>query len=101
MGHTERHANRIGFRRDIPRGSRALSTNRRLWAGGCNEDEAEVALGGPFVRGGGTAGVLQLVEAALDPVSQGMDVIADGGRNLAASTRRDDRCDAACPHLVP
>lgn len=39
--------------------------------------------------------VLQLVEAALDPVSQGIDVIVDGDLDLAAATRRDHRCDAA------
>lgn len=35
-----------------------------------DEDEAEVALGGLVAAGGEVAGVLQLVEAALDPASQ-------------------------------
>ena len=67
--------------------------------GRSDEDEAEIAVGGLVVAGGQTAPVLQPVEAALDPVPQGVEVVVDRNLDLAASPHRNDRGHAARFHL--
>ena len=57
-------------------------------------DEAEIACGGFVVSGCQAARILELVEAALDTVSEGVDVIVDRDLDLSSATHRDDR-DAA------
>ena len=41
-------------------------------------DEAEIAISGFLVAGGQSSGILELVEAALDHISQGVDCGIDG-----------------------
>lgn len=61
---------------------------------GDDVDEAEVACGGFVVSGCQAPRVLELVEAALDAVSEGVDVVVDRGLDLSSTTHRNDR-DAA------
>lgn len=53
-------------------------------------DEAEIARGGLVVSGRQSAGVLELVEAALDAVPEGVDVVVDRDLNFSPASRRDD-----------
>lgn len=57
-------------------------------------DEGAIACGGFVVSGGEAACVFHPVDAALDPVSQGVDEVVDGDLALAALARGNDR-DAA------
>lgn len=54
-------------------------------------DEAEIARGGFVVSGCQATRVLELVEAALDAVSEGVDVAVDRGLDLSSATHRNDR----------
>ena len=63
-------------------------------ARGDDVDEAEIACGGFVVSGCQAARVLELVEAALDAVPEGVDVIVDRDLDLSPATHRNDR-DAA------
>ena len=54
-------------------------------------DEAEIARGGFVVSGCQAARVLELVEAAFDAVSEGVDVVVDRGLDLSSATHRNDR----------
>ena len=60
----------------------------------CDLDEAAVAVGGLVVASCDASGVLQAVEASLDPVAQGVDVGVDALTHLAVPAGGDD-CDAA------
>ena len=64
-------------------------------SGGGDEDEADEAVGGLVVAGGQSAAVLELGEAPLDEVSQGVEVAVDDGLGLAIALGRDDGGDAA------
>lgn len=62
--------------------------------------EAEEACGGLVVAGGDASGVLEAVEAPLDPVAQGVDVAVDALADLAASAGRNDGHAAAIFHVL-
>lgn len=53
-------------------------------------NESEVACGGFVVSGSQASRVLELVEAALDAVSEGVDVAVDRDLDLSSATHRDD-----------
>ena len=57
---------------------------------GGDMDEAEIAGGGFVVSGREPSGVLELVEAALDAVAQGVDVAVDWDLNLPVLARGND-----------
>lgn len=59
-------------------------------------DEAEIAIGGFIVAGCQPSGILELVEAALDHVAQGIDRGIDRQLDQAVSLGRDHG-DAAAP----
>ena len=61
-------------------------------------DEAQETLGGLVVTGGDAAGVLQLVEAALDQVAQALKGAIHGDTQFAALAHRDHRHDVARLH---
>lgn len=61
-------------------------------------DEAEEAFGSLVVTCGDTAGVLHLVEAALDEVAQAVEGAIHGDAQLAGLAHRDDRHDVARLH---
>ena len=60
-------------------------------------DESEITGCGFVVSGCQPSRVLELVEAALDAVAQGVDVAVDGDLNLAVPARRNDRRGALFP----
>ena len=62
-------------------------------------DEAEVAVGGFVVAGCYPAGILELVEAALDHVAQGIDRGIDRQLDQAVPLSRDHRDTAAPFHI--
>lgn len=66
-----------------------------------DEDEVEVAVRGFVVSGDPSAALLRLRDAALDEISQGVDVTVDDWLNLAVSPGRDDAGDAACFKVRP
>ena len=64
-------------------------------------DEAEIAVGGFVISGGETPGVLELVEATLDHVAQGVDVGIDRELHEAVAPCRDHREAPAPFHILP
>ena len=64
-------------------------------------DEAEIAVGGFVISGSEPPGVLELVEAALDHVPQGVDGGIDRDLNEAVPLGRDHRKAAAPHHVEP
>ena len=64
-------------------------------------DEAEIAGRCFVVSGCQTSGIFQLVEAALDLVSQSVCEAVDGNVLLAAGAGRDDRRTAVVLNIVP
>ena len=67
-------------------------------ADGCDVDEREVAFGGFVVAGGDAAGVLQLVEAALDEVAQPVEDAIHCHTQLAVFPHGDHRQHIARLH---
>lgn len=63
-------------------------------------DEAEEAGGGLVVTRGDAAGILEAVEAPLDPVAQGVDVAIDRFADAPALPGGDDRDAAARLHVL-
>ena len=61
-------------------------------------DEAQEALCGFVVAGGDAAGILELVEAALDEVAQPVKGSVHGHAQLAGLSHRDHRHDVARLH---
>lgn len=57
----------------------------------CDLHESEKAVCGLVVAGGDTAGVFELVEKALDAVSEAVDGVLDGELDLAIGLGRDHR----------
>jgi len=53
-------------------------------------DEGEIACGGFVVSRREASGVLEPVEATLDPVAQGIDEVVDGDLEFAASAHGND-----------
>ena len=62
-------------------------------------DEADVAVGGFVISCRETPGVLELVEAALDHIAQGIDCGIDGQLDQAVPLGRDHRNTAAPSHV--
>ena len=62
-------------------------------------DEAEVAVGGLVVTGRQPSGVFELVEAALDHVTQGVERGIDGELDQPVPLGRDHRSAAAAFHI--
>lgn len=60
-------------------------------ARGDDVDEAEIARGCFVVSGRQPTRVLELVEAALDAVPEGVDVVVDRDLDFSPASRRDDR----------
>ena len=54
-------------------------------------DEAQIACGGFVVPGCQATRVLEFVEAALDAVSEGVNVVVDRDLELSSATHRNDR----------
>ena len=61
-------------------------------------DEAQEALCGFVVAGGDAAGILELVEAALDQVAQAIELAVDGDAEPSGLSHRDYRHDVSCLH---
>lgn len=68
-------------------------------ADGGELEEAE-AIGGLVVPGGGARAVLQVVDAALDAVAQGVEKLLDAVWGAPIALGRDVRLPAAMKHIL-
>ena len=67
----------------------------------CDVDEAQEAFGCLVVAGGDPAGVLQLVEAPLNEVTQAIEPAVDGHTELSRLPHRNDCQNVAGFHGLP